>query len=263
VIVTTKVFDPVGEGPNDRGLSRYHIVRACEDSLRRLKTDHIDLYLAHRSASMVVPIDETLGAFSDLVRQGKVHYVGASTHPAWHVMEALMVSEIKGCVRYVAESPPYNLLDRRAENELVPLCERYGLGILPWAPLGMGVLAGRYPISGAFPEGSRASRNPQGFFAERVNHRGIAIGAHLSALAPQYGLTPGQLALLWLKDQPGVTAPIVGIRTFEQLGESLGIADMNATQTLRDAMDELNPPGTAVANFHNTSGWLKTRLPDA
>jgi len=165
VILATKCFWPVGDGPNDRGLSRYHILRACEDSLRRLQTDHIDLYQMHRP-DFDVPIDETLSALTDLVRQGKVCYIGCSTYPAWKVMEALMVSERKGYARYTTEQPPYNLLDRRIENELVPLALEYNLGLLPWSPLAMGILAGRYPLDGSLPEGSRAARRG-GVFAER------------------------------------------------------------------------------------------------
>jgi aryl-alcohol dehydrogenase-like predicted oxidoreductase len=257
VILATKVYYPVGPGPNDQGLSRYHIMRACEGSLRRLQTDHIDLYVTHRSASSVLPVDETLGALTDLIRQGKVGYIGCSTHPAWQIMEALMVSEIKGYARYVVESPPYNLLDRRVENERVPLCLKYGLGIMPWSPLAMGMLAGRYPVDKPFPEGSRAAANPEGIYAQRVNRRGLQVAARLPEIATRYGLTPGQLTLLWIKDQPGVTAPIIGPRNIEQLNAMLKIADMHADDTLRAELDKLNPPGMAVSNFHNTSGWMK------
>ncbi len=262
VLVVTKVYYPTGPGPNDQGLSRHHILRACEDSLRRLQTDRIDLYLTHRTASLVTPIEETLEALTDLVRQGKVTYVGCSTYPAWQVMEALGASERHDYARFVAESPPYNLLDRRAENERIPLCLKHGLGVLPWSPLAMGLLAGRYPADGSFPAGSRAAQNPQGIYAQRVNPAGARVGARLVELATKYGLTAGQLALLWLKDQPGVTSPIVGPRTPEQLDEMLEIADRAADDELRASLDGLNPPGTAVANFHNTSGWMKERIDD-
>src|SRR3984885_14968657 len=142
VLIATKAHYPTGPGPNDRGNSRLHLLRACEDSLRRLETDYIDLYQLHRP-SFDIPVEETLSALTDLVRQGKVRYIGSSTAPAWKVMEALMVSELKGYTRFVSEQPPYNLLDRRIENELVPLCQAHGLGLLPWSPLAMGMLAGR------------------------------------------------------------------------------------------------------------------------
>src|SRR5437899_11778425 len=205
VLIATKVFYPTGEGPNDRGLSRHHILRACEASLQRLRTDRIDLYLTHRTASLVTPIEETLEAMTDLVRQGKVMYIGCSTYPAWQIMEALMVSAAHGYAHFAVESPPYNLLDRRAEIERIPLCRKYGLGGLPWSPLAMGMLAGRYPPDASFPEGSRAARNPEGIYAQRINRRGARIGSQVAKLADEHGLTAGQLALLWLKDKPGVT----------------------------------------------------------
>jgi len=262
VLIATKVFYPTGDGPNDQGLSRHHILRSCDESLRRLQTDRIDLYMCHRSAGFITPIEETLAAMNDLVRQGKVCYIGCTTYPAWQVMEALMVSQRCGYARFVVESPPYNLLDRRAENERIPLCQKYGLGVMPWSPLAMGMLAGRYPADGSFPSGSRAAKNPTGIYAQRVNRTGAQIGARLAELAPTYGLTAGQLALLWVKDQPGVTSPIVGPRTPEQLREMLKVVDLRADDELRAACDALNPPGTAVANFHNTSGWLKTWIED-
>lgn len=262
VLIATKVFYPTGDGPNDRGLSRHHILRACEDSLRRLRTDRIDLYLTHRTASLVTPIEETLEAMTDLVRQGKVIYIGCSTYPAWQIMEALMVSAARGYARFVVESPPYNLLDRRAEIERIPLCRKYGLGVLPWSPLAMGMLAGRYSSDASFPEGSRAAKNPEGIYAQRINRRGVRIGSQVAKLAGEYGLTAGQLALLWLKEQPGVTAPIVGPRTLAQLEEMVAVADRRIDATLRGTLDALNPPGTAAANFHNTSGWLTSKVND-
>jgi aryl-alcohol dehydrogenase-like predicted oxidoreductase len=263
VLLATKVYYPTGDRPNDQGLSRYHILRACEDSLRRLRTDRIDLYYTHRSASSVIPVDETLGALTDMVRQGKVLYIGCSTHPAWEIMEALMVSERKGYARYVAESSPYNLLDRRVENERVPLCQKHGLAMFPWSPIAMGMLAGRYPLDASFPEGSRAAANPQGIYAQRINRRGLKVAAQVVELAARTGLTPAQLSLLWVKDQPGVTAPIIGPRTPEQLAEMLEVAALQADAELRAAFDGLTPPGMAVSNFHNTSGWMKaTVLPD-
>lgn len=261
VLLATKVYYPVGDGPNDQGLSRYHLMRACEDSLRRLQTDRIDLYITHRSASSVIPIDETLAALTDLVRQGKVLYIGCSTHPAWEIMEALMVSERKGYARYVIESSPYNLLDRRVENERVPLCQKYGLAMLPWSPIAMGMLAGRYSLDATFPNGSRAAANPQGIYAQRINRKGLEAAAQVPAIAERCRLTPAQVSLLWVKDQPGVTAPIVGPRTLEQLDEMLQVAGLHADADLRAAFDQINPPGMAVSNFHNTSGWMKATVP--
>jgi 1-deoxyxylulose-5-phosphate synthase len=259
VVLATKVHGRTGLGPNDQGNSRLHILRACEASLRRLGTDYIDLYQVHRP-SPEIPVDETLGALTDLVRAGKVRYIGCSTHPAWMVMEALATSERLGLARYVSEQPPYNLLDRRIENELIPLAQRYGLAVLPWAPLAQGVLAGRYPSEGPFPSDSRAVRQPgqANIYADRVTPRGIEVGRAFAAAAQSRGRTPGQLALLWCKDQPAVTAPIAGPRTAEQLAELLPVLEWSLSPDERLACDALVPPGGVVTNFHNTAPWMKT-----
>lgn len=262
VVLATKVHGVMGNGPNDRGNSRYHIIRACEDSLRRLQVDHIDLYQLHRP-SLEIPQDETLRAFDDLIRAGKVRYIGCSTHPAWMVMEAIMTSERLGIARYISEQPPYNLLDRRIENELVPLAQRYGMALLPWSPLAGGILAGRYNDTEALPEGSRLERSGrESLFGERVTRRGVEVARALEPIARERGLTASQLALLWCKDQPGITSPIIGPRTMQQLEEALKVLDMQLEDDDRERLDALNPPGNAVADFHNSNPWMKTRIKD-
>ncbi len=258
VILATKVHGKMGEGPNDRGTSRYHILRACEDSLRRLQTDHIDLYQLHRPP-LTLPQDETLRAFDDLVRSGKVTYIGCSTHPAWLVMEALATSERYGLARYVSEQPPYNLLDRRIENELVPLCQRYGLAILPWSPIAGGILAGRYSESGTMPEGSRGARRGERF-TPRISVKALEVAGKIAEMAKARGLTAAQFSLLWVKDQPGVTSPIIGPRTLAQLEEFLRVLEMALADADRPAFDALVHPGNAVADFHNTNDWMKARI---
>ncbi len=256
IVLATKVYGKMGEGPNESGVSRYHIIKACEDSLRRLQTDHIDLYQLHRPG-LNVPQDETLRAFDDLVRSGKVRYIGASTHPAWMVMEALAVSERQNLARYVSEQPPYNLLDRRIENELLPLCEKYNLAVLPWSPLAGGILAGRY--SDGVPEGSRGARWG-GAFAERITRKGVKIAGKVARMADERGLTVSQLALLWVKDQPGVTSPIIGPRTMGHLEDALGIGVMKLDDADRPLFDKLVHPGNAVSDFHNSNDWMKARI---
>lgn len=258
VILSTKVHYPTGPGPNDQGNSRLHLMRACEESLRRLNVDHIDLYQLHRP-SPNIPVAETIGAMTDLVRQGKVRYIGCSTHPAWQVMEALMISELKGLERFVSEQPPYNLLDRRIENELVPLCQACGVGIIPWSPMAMGILAGRYTDADNTPDDSRASLRG-GIYAERVTARGIELGKQFIELAKQNDVSPAQLAILWVKDQPGITAPLIGPRSVDQLEHLLPVAEMSLSNELRIACDDLNPPGTAAANFHNSAPWMKMKI---
>jgi len=258
VVLATKVHGGMGPGPNDRGVTRYHIMKAAEDSLRRLQTDHIDLYQIHRPV-FTIPQDETLRALDDLVRQGKVRYIGSSTFPAWRLMEALAISDKLGLARYITEQPPYNLLDRRVENELVPLAQSHGVGLLPWSPLAGGILAGRYQTGAKPPADSRLARSG-GFFGERASTLAVAAAEKVTALAKQRGMTAGQLALAWVKDQPCVTAPIIGPRTLDQLDELLAVLDKHLSAEDLAALDEVNGPGSAVSDFHNTTGWMKAKL---
>jgi aryl-alcohol dehydrogenase-like predicted oxidoreductase len=257
IFLATKVFNPTGEGPNDRGVSRVHILRECENSLRRLQVDHVDLYQLHRPR-FDVPQDETLRALDDLVRSGKVRYIGTSTFPAWKIMEAIAISERLGLHRYVSEQPPYNLLDRRIENELIPLAQAHGLAVIPWSPLAAGVLVGRYPADGTIPEGSRGATASQ-IYSDRITRAGALVGEQLKAYAQRRGMTAAQLGLLWVKEQPSITAPIVGPRTLEHLEVALSVMERRLDPEDAAFCDGLVPPGTAVADFHNTSGWMKTR----
>lgn len=259
IVLATKVHGRVGDLPNDGGGTRYHIIKACDDSLKRLQTDHIDLYQLHRPP-MTHPQDETLRAFDDLIRAGKVRYIGCSTHPAWMVMEALSISEKYGLDRYISEQPPYNLLDRRIENELVPMCQKYDLAILPWSPLAMGILAGRYTQTSNYPENSRANLWDSSMVKARVTQRGIDVGKAVDKMAHERGLTASQLSLLWTKDQPAVTAPIIGPRTLGHLEDALVIADKKLDDADRPLFDELVHPGTAVSDFHNSNDWMKARI---
>ena len=258
VLVATKAHYPTGPGPNDCGNSRLHLMKACEESLKRLQVDCIDLFQLHRP-SFELPIEETMCALTDLVRQGKVRYVGCSTTPAWKAMESIMASELKGYVRFVSEQPPYNLLDRRIENEMVPFCQEYQLGIFPWSPLAMGILAGRYADADKTPEASRAALRG-GIYAERVTARGIEVGSRFVQLAKDRGISPAQLAVLWVKDQPGITAPLIGPRTLEQLEHFLPVMEMQLDDQTRAACDALVPPGSAVADFHNSAPWMKMQV---
>jgi aryl-alcohol dehydrogenase-like predicted oxidoreductase len=257
VVLATKVGMPRAKAAPGTWHRREHIIDSCETSLRSLQTDHIDLYQLHRP-SMVVPQAETLAAFDELVEAGKVRHVGCSTHPAWMVMEALAIAARDGRPGYATEQPPYNLLDRRIENELLPLCRAQGLGVLPWSPLGGGILAGRYQDVEHVPDDSRAARRPQ--LRDRVTVRALEVARGVAALAADRGLTSSQLALLWVKDQPDVTAPIVGPRTLAQLEEALGILDRSLDDEARVACDELVHPGSAVADFFNTSGWMREQI---
>ncbi len=258
IVLATKVYNQTGPGPNDRGVSRYHILKACEDSLRRLQTDHIDLYQLHRPV-LSVPQDETLRALDDLVQSGKVVYIGTSTFPAWSIMEGLAISEKYNLARYVSEQPPYNLVDRRVENELIPLAQKYGLAVLPWSPLAGGILAGRYATQTSVPEGSRRSRWGEAF-DERITQRAVEVAQKVGEMAAERGLTSAQLALLWVKDQPGVTAPIIGPRTMDHLNSFLPLLDMQLKPEDQEQLDQLVHPGNAVADFFNSNDWMKARI---
>lgn len=167
-----------------------------------------------------------------------------------------MVAKELGYQRIVIEQPPYNLLDRRIENELIPMAEKHGLGLITWAPMGMGILAGRYDDAENLPQDSRAVYRG-GFYRDRVTPKGVEVGRQFSKLAQESGITPAQLAVLWVKDQPGITAPLMGPRTIGHLEDLLKVAEMTLDDDTRAACDELVPPGSAVADFLNTSGWMK------
>jgi aryl-alcohol dehydrogenase-like predicted oxidoreductase len=254
VIIATKFHYPTGPGPNDRGNGRAHIMAAVEASLRRLGTDHIDLYQSHRP-DMSVPLEETLAALDDLVHQGKVRYVGSTTAPAWHVVESVMTSRLGGYVTIVSEQSPYNLLDRRVENELLPACIRHGIGVLCWSPLAMGMLAGRYADDGPPAPDSRSAVRG-GIYAERVTAPAIHAGNRFAAMARERGFDPAVLATVWVKDQPGITAPIVGPKSVSQLRSLLPALEMELDDETVRRCDELVAPGSAVANFFNSAPWM-------
>ena len=244
--------------PNTQGNSRLNIMRACELSLKDLKTDYIDLLQIHRYYPQF-HIEETLGALTDLVAQGKVRYIGCSTFPPWKLMHALMLSEFKNFVRFVNEEAPYNLLDRRIENELVPLALEHGVGLLTWSPLAHGMLVGAYKDERKYPKGTRAA-DRGAFYANRITTKGIEVGNEFVKLAKEVGISPAQLAVLWSKDQPGVTAPLIGAGSMKHLDDLIAVMDMTLDDVTREACDKLVPPGTHVANFLNTSGWMKSSI---
>ena len=258
VVLATKFHGPMSDDPNDQGNSRRHILQAVEDSLRRLHTDWIDLYQVHRPV-FNIPQDETLRALDDLVYQGKVRYIGCSTFPAWKVMEALAISERYNLARFITEQPPYNFLDRRVENELVPLALRYEISLIPWSPLANGILAGRYAEVSPYPEGSRFDLRRR-FAPERLTARSLAASHKFTEVAKRLQIPPSQLALVWLKDQPAVAAPIIGPRTLAHLEDALPVLEMQLDPEVTKGLDNIVPPGSAVADFHNTNRWVKMKL---
>jgi len=245
IVLATKFWAGMGPGPNDRGGSRYHIVRACEASLRRLGTERIDLYQIHRP-DRYTPIEETLRALDDLIRQGKVLYVGASCFPAWRQAEARLTAEMKGLSRFVSEQPPYNMLDRYVEKFILPYCRAHGIGVIPWSPLSAGWLTGKYRKGQKPPEGTRgADKYWMVNLESPLGKQKLDQVEALIALAEQCGTSLTRLALAWLLRQPAVTAPILGPRTVEQLQDCLPAQEVRLSDDVLKKVDEIVPPGTA------------------
>ncbi len=250
VILATKVHGKMGPGPNDMNNTRRHIIEQCEASLRRLQTDWIDLYQIHRPQSDM-PIDETLRAMDDLVRSGKVRYIGTSTFAAWQLLESLWVSKEYGLNRFVCEQPPYNLLDRRIERELLPMAQSYGIATIPWSPLAGGLLTGKYNRDSQPPEDSRyANLDANPMYRRRMNDAIWDVIEGLEVIAKEKGVTLSQLSLAWVMHQPGVTSPIIGPRTMEQLEDNLKAADVAITDDDRRAIDRVIRPGTHVSPYY-------------
>jgi aryl-alcohol dehydrogenase-like predicted oxidoreductase len=235
IVLATKARGRMWDGPNGEGLSRGHLIRACEDSLRRLDTDYVDLYQTH-FFDADTPIDETLRALDDLVRTGKVRYVGCSNYPAWRLAKALWVSDRLGLARYDTLQPHYNLAHRAEfERELKPLCKEESVGVIPYSPLAGGFLTGKYRRD-SLPPSARADGIQKRYF----NDRGFAIVDALEAIGKARNLTVAQTALAWLLTQPVITAPIIGANSVEQLGESLGTAGVRLSADEMDALDAVS-----------------------
>jgi aryl-alcohol dehydrogenase-like predicted oxidoreductase len=253
VVLATKVHGVMADDdPNAAGNSRRHIIEQCEASLKRLKTDYIDLYQIHRPAPETA-IDETLRALDDLVRSGKVRYVGTSTYGAWQVVEALWVSKELGLNRFVSEQPPYNILDRRVERELVPMAQTFGIGLLPWSPIGGGLLSGKYRRGEPPPPDSRFGATQDARQRGRLVEDVYDVVEQLEPIARSKDCTLVQLALAWVMQQPGITSPIIGPRTMEQLEEYLGAAAIELTRADLDAIDQIVPPGGMVSPFYEAN----------
>jgi aryl-alcohol dehydrogenase-like predicted oxidoreductase len=219
-VVATKFFNPVGSGPNDSGMSRYHVMNALEDSLRRLQMDHADIYYIHH-VDVQTPVEEMLRAVDDLVHQGKVRYIACSNYPAWRLMDALWLSQANNLARFVCYQPQYSLVVRDIEQELIPLCQAKGLGVVVWSPLAGGFLAGKYQPGQQQVQGTRSAEGwayPQSYFAANA-------GQTLAVLLEEFrklGKSPAQVALRWALEQPTITSAIVGARTAAQLRDNLG-----------------------------------------
>ncbi len=246
VVLATKFHGPMGDDPNQRGNSRRWIVREVEESLRRLGTDHIDLYQVHRP-DPATDIDDTLSALSDLVHQGKIRYLGSSTFPADAIVEAQWAAERRGHERFRCEQPPYSIFVRGIEDRVLPACEKYGLGVIPWSPLNGGFLTGRYQPGADVEKKGRAARTPERFDPERPSVAAkLALVPALESLASDAGMPLTHLALAFTLSHPAITSAIIGPRTMDQMTSLLGATDVTLDDDVLERIDELVPPGTNV-----------------
>jgi aryl-alcohol dehydrogenase-like predicted oxidoreductase len=247
LVVATKVHAPMGQDPNMRGNSRRWIQREVENSLRRLATDWIDLYQVHRPDE-AADVDDTLGALSDLVHQGKIRYAGSSTFPAEYIVEAQWIAERRGRERFRCEQPPYSILVREIERSVLPTCRRYGMGVIPWSPLAGGYLTGRYRKGGDIPAGSRLSgRNFDDERSRAVHEQRLDVVEELLKVAADAGISLTHLAMAFVVEHPAVTSAIIGPRTMEQVDDLLAGEDVRLDTGVLDRIDELVPPGTSIS----------------
>jgi aryl-alcohol dehydrogenase-like predicted oxidoreductase len=263
VVLATKVHGKMhDDDPNQFGNSRRWIVAEVENSLRRLKTDWIDLYQIHRP-ELDTDIDETLAALSDLVHAGKVRYIGSSTFPAHQIVQAQWVAEKRGRERFVCEQPPYSMLIRRIEADVLPVCEQYGIGAIPWSPLAGGWLSGRYGKGGDSPGDSRRAQMLPSRYDMTIpaNQAKLAAAQALGELADEAGITLIEMALGFVVNHPAVSAAIIGPRTMEQLESQLLALGAKLSADVLDRIDAIVPPGTNVNQ--NDTGWDPPWLTDS
>ena len=259
IVLATKCTMPVGHAANDRGASRKHIREACDASLRRLQTDYIDLYQVHVE-DFATPLEETLSALNDLVRTGKVLYIGCSNYRAYRLAKAVGLSDRHGWARYVCLQPQYNLLERGIEREHFPLCVEEGVGIITWSPLAAGMLTGKITRENRPPD-SRLAQREMPHYRRYFSDHAFAVVDVLRAAAQELQCTPAQLAIAWQLARPQVTAVIIGARTRQQLSENLGATRVEIPDTVRARLDEITAlPDEYPYQFINmVQPWLAPR----
>lgn len=248
VLIATKARMRMGDGPNDEGLSRYHLIRQCEDSLRRLKTDHIDIYLMH-TWDGTTPLEETLGALDTLISQGKIRYVGCSNYSGWHLMKALGVSEREGLPRFVTQQIHYTLEAREAEYELLPIAVDQGVGVMVWSPIAGGLLSGKHRRNQATPEGTRQLAG----WTEppiRDENRLWNIVDALVEIGEARGVSAAQVALAWLLGRPMVATLVIGGRNEAQFKDNLAAAELKLTDKERARLDHVSKPPVIYPYWH-------------
>lgn len=255
IILATKGRQPMGQGPNDQGASRVHMMKALDDSLKRLGTDYIDIYYQH-TPDFDTPIEETLRALDDMVRSGKVHYIACSNFRAWRLMESLWTSDGLNLHRFCCVQPLYNIVNRDIEVELLPTCQEYGLGVVSYSPLARGILTGKYKPGAGYPEGSRASRNDARMQQAELRDSSIEISQKIAAYCEKKGCNPSQFALAWVLANPIMTSVIVGPRTMEHYDDNVGCLNVEITDEDEAFIDSLVPPGE-----HSGFGFQDTAYP--
>jgi aryl-alcohol dehydrogenase (NADP+) len=254
VVLATKVNNPMGDDPNQQGNSRRWLIREVEASLRRLQTDHIDLYLIHRP-SPDTDIEETLSALTDLMRAGKLRAIGSSTFPASEIVEAQWVAERRALARFRVEQPPYSILSRGIEREVLPVCQRYGMGVMVWSPLAKGMLTGRYRKGQPLPDSLRVKVLPK----QMSDETRLDAVEQLIVVAEEAGMPLTHLAMAFTVSHPGVTSAILGPRTMEQLDDLLAGAEVVLSDDVLDAIDQIVPPGTDVG-IPDTANYVPPAL---
>jgi aryl-alcohol dehydrogenase-like predicted oxidoreductase len=251
VVLATKAHGVMGEDPNQQGNSRRWLIREVEASLTRLGTDYIDLYQIHRP-SPDTDIDETLGALTDLARAGKIRYIGSSTYPAHEMVEAQYVARDRGRERFVCEQPPYSLLVRGIERDVLPVAAEHGMGVIPWSPLAGGWLSGKWRKGADDLTSRRSAMLPARYdMSLPENERKLDAADALGALADESGISLIHMAIAFVANHPAVTAPIIGPRTMEQLEGQLGAVDVTLSADILDRIDEIVPPGTTISMTDN------------
>jgi aryl-alcohol dehydrogenase-like predicted oxidoreductase len=260
IVLATKVRVAVGPGPNDAGCSRYHIMREVENSLRRLNLDHIDLYYLHQY-DYGTPLEESLRALDDLVRQGKVRYIGCSNYYAYQVVEGLWISDRHGLERFACVQPLYNMVNRDPELELFPMCEAFGVGVVAYSPLARGVLTGKYRIGESFPDGSRAARKDKRIHETELRDESFLVAQKLADAAQRKNVPIGQLALAWVIANPAVTSAIIGPRTMEQYEDNRKSVECTVTAEDESIVDSLVPPGEHTGKgYHDPNYPVRGRV---
>lgn len=242
VVLATKGRQKMGDGPNDVGASRIHMMRAVNDSLRRLKTDYIDIYYTH-TPDYETPIEETLRALDDMVRSGKVHYIACSNFRTWRMMEALWTSDKLGLEKFACIQPLYNIVNRDIEVELLPACKEYGIGVVSYSGLARGILTGKYKPGQPFPEGSRASRGDKRMKEAELREDSFEVAQKITGYCEKKGVSASHFALAWILANPIMTSVIIGPKSMAQFDDNMGCLNVEVTKEDEAFIDTLVPPG--------------------